>query len=81
MKFPFFVIVCETMSHYPEKTTALDFKDAAAPGFGHSDVVFCSFLVTNIKKIPPFNHQQKWLITKNFGVVDIKSNYFVPVKP
>ena len=32
-----------------ERASALDFKDAAAPRFGHSDVVFVYFFVTNIK--------------------------------
>ena len=31
------------------KLQTLDFKDTAAPRFGHSAVVFCLFLVTNIK--------------------------------
>ena len=29
-----------TKSHYPEKASALDFKDATTPIFGQSDVVF-----------------------------------------
>ena len=33
-----------------ERTTALDFKGTSAPQFGRSDVVFCLFLVTNIKR-------------------------------
>ena len=33
-----------------EKASALDFKDAAAPRFGYSDVVFRLSLVINIKK-------------------------------
>ena len=28
-------------SHYPERPSILDFKDAAAPKCGHSDVIFC----------------------------------------
>ena len=36
-------------SHYPERASVLDFKEADAPQFGYSDVVFCLFLVTNIK--------------------------------
>ena len=35
-------------------------QDAAAPRFGHSDVVFSLFLVDEHKKLPPVNHQQKW---------------------
>ena len=27
-------------SHYPEETSAWDFKDTATPRFGHSDLVF-----------------------------------------
>ena len=30
-------------SHHPERASALDFKGAAAPRFGHSDVVFVYF--------------------------------------
>ena len=33
-------------SHYPERASALDFKDTSAPRFGHSDVVFDLFLET-----------------------------------
>ena len=33
-------------SHYPERASALDFKDTSAPRFGHSDVVFDIFLET-----------------------------------
>ena len=36
-------------SQKPEKTSTLDFKDALWPLFGHSNVVFCLILVTNIK--------------------------------
>ena len=34
------------MAHYPEITSSLDFKDAAIPRFGHSDVIFDLFLET-----------------------------------
>ena len=33
-------------SHYPERASALDFKDISAPRFGHSNVVFDLFLET-----------------------------------
>ena len=33
-------------SHYPERASALDFKDTSAPRFGHSEVVFYLFLET-----------------------------------
>ena len=36
----------------PGGASALDFKDSAALRFGQSDVVFCLFLVTNIKQYP-----------------------------
>ena len=36
-------------SHCLERAAAFDFKDASAPKFGHSDVIFCLFLVTKIK--------------------------------
>ena len=43
----FMTFICFTndkkRSHYQERASALDFKDAAAPSFGHSDVVFVSF--------------------------------------
>ena len=35
-----------TRTHYPDKASALDFKDAASPRFGHSDVVFDIFIET-----------------------------------
>ena len=35
--------VADTRSHYLERASALDFKDAATPRFGHSDVVFDLF--------------------------------------
>ena len=31
-------------SHNPERESALDFKDATTPKFGHSDVVFYLFI-------------------------------------
>ena len=34
------------MSHYPEITSPLDFKEADVPRFGHSDVVFDLFIET-----------------------------------
>ena len=36
-----------TSSHYPERASALDFKDATTPRFGHSDVVFNLVIETN----------------------------------
>ena len=38
--------------HYPKRASALDLKEATAPGLCHSDVVFYVFLVTNIKTYP-----------------------------
>ena len=35
-----------TRSHYPERASALDFKDAAVPRIGHSDAVFDLFRET-----------------------------------
>ena len=32
-----------------ERASSLDFKDATTARFGHSRIVFCLFLVTNIK--------------------------------
>ena len=37
----------ETRSHYPEGTSALDFKDATIPRFGHSDAVLIYFFAFN----------------------------------
>ena len=68
-------------TYYSERASALDFKDAAAPRFGHSDVACCLFLVTNIKKVLPVNHQQKCLINVICGVFLIKSNYFGSMIP
>ena len=37
-------------SHYPEKKSARDFKDVAASRAGHSHVVLCVFLATEINR-------------------------------
>ena len=37
---------CTNRSHYPERVSALDFKDAATLRLGHSDVVFDLFIET-----------------------------------
>ena len=47
----------ETMSHYPERASALDFEDATSPPFGQSDVVFWSIFSSEYQKIPPVIHQ------------------------
>ena len=33
-------------NHYPDRASVLDFKDAAAPRFGHIDAVFDQFIET-----------------------------------
>ena len=43
-------LCCSQMSHYLGRTSVLDFKDVTVPRFGHSDVVFCLLLITNIKR-------------------------------
>ena len=35
-------------SHYPDRASALGFKDTATPRFGHSDVVFYLFIETRV---------------------------------
>ena len=37
-------MICENRSLYPERASASDFKDTAAPRFGHIDVVFDIFI-------------------------------------
>ena len=67
-------------SHYLERASALDSKDAAAPRFGHGDVAFVYFS-NEQQKLPPVNHQRKCLINRICGTFDIKPNYFDPVVP
>ena len=43
-------VLNKVRSHYPERASALDFKDAAALPCGHSNVVFRLYLVMNIKR-------------------------------
>ena len=66
-------------SHYLERASALDFKDAAAPRFSHRDVVFVYFSNEH-RKVPPVNHQ-KCSINGICGAFDTKSNHFGPVIP
>ena len=56
----------------PEKASASDFKDSAAPRFGHIDVVFLSNFSNENQKVPPVNHQQKCLINGICGTFDLK---------
>ena len=51
----------ESRRHWPERASELDFKYAAAPRFGHSDVFFALFCNEH-PKVPPVNHQQICLI-------------------
>ena len=37
-------------SHYSETASALDFKGATALRFGHIKIVFCLFVVANVKR-------------------------------
>ena len=60
-------------SHYPKRSSVLDFKDAAALLFGHSDVVLCH----EHQKLLLLSHQQLCLINGICATFDIKSNYFV----
>ena len=64
----------DNRSHYQKKASAIDFKDAASLQFGHRDVDFWLFVVKNIWKVPPLNHQQKCLTLFNMG-------YFNPRPP
>ena len=45
------VTISISRSHYPERASALDFKDTSAPRFGHSDVVFDLFLETRFSHL------------------------------
>ena len=47
--FQILIFWSETRSHYPERASALDFKDAAACDLVIAMQFFCLFLVTNIK--------------------------------
>ena len=62
-------------SHYLETASALDFKDAAAPRSGQSDVVFCIFSSTNIRRHPACQSSAKMLNKHNFYAFHMKSNY------
>ena len=64
-----------TRSHYPDRASALDFKDTATPQFDHGDAVLVYFY----EKVPPVSHQQKYLINGLYNTFDIKSNYIGPV--
>ena len=63
------------------RTSALDFKDAAAPRFGQRDVVFLSIFSNEHQKVLPVNHQQESLINGTFGTFNIKLNHLGPVIP
>ena len=42
-----YILTCVTVrSHYPERASAIDFKDTAYQRFGHSDVAFDLFIET-----------------------------------
>ena len=69
-----------TKSHYQERASASDFKDAVAQRFGHRDVVVIYF-TNDHQKLPPVNHQEKCLVNGICGIFDKKSNYFGPVMP
>ena len=72
-----------TRSHYSERKSALDFKDAdaAAPRFGviAMYIVFMSIFSNERQKVPPVNPQQKCLLNEIYGSFGMKSNYFGPV--
>ena len=59
--------------HYLERTSALDFEDAAAPRFRHSDAAILTILITNVKM---YRHQSlaKCLINRICGNFDMNSN-------
>ena len=44
-----------------ERASALDFKDSAAPRFGHSDVVFFVYVSDRRQTLPPVSHQKNCL--------------------
>ena len=82
---PKFDMGCRTRSydriHYPDRASALDFKETTAPRFSQSDVFFLSIFSNEQQQVPPVNHKQKCLIKRICGTFDMKSNYYGPVIP